>query len=117
MLRTWRPYWVFVVLVAFLAIDVIADLFVRITYRADSRGLTVSFLSGRKFIDWREVASYMVTPGSGSKAGRVLTDPSGRVLLKLPFYERANPDAENFMAYLDARLAPVRQHDLPVLTR
>lgn len=115
MFRTRIPDWIFILPMVFLALGVVIFFVAITTYRADSRGITVSFLGRRKFIDWREVASYVVTPGR--RGSRALMDASGRVLLKLPLYERADPSAESFAAYLDARLAPVRRDDLPTLTR
>ncbi len=112
------PGWIFALPMAFVAVAVVGMFFARTTYRADSQGLTViSPGRRRRFIDWRDVASYVVTSGSGRKAGRVLTDSLGGVILRIPFAERANPNAEAFIAYLDARLAPVRLHNLPTMTR
>jgi|GEM_PF-3396102 len=110
-----RP--LYLVLAALSEVLAITLIFASITtYRADASGLTASNLGRRKFIDWRDVASYVVTPGSGPKSGRVLIGTMGEVLARLP-YSRAAADSETFLAYLDARLAPVRQHDLPTLTR
>lgn len=109
------PSWIFMLPIVFVVVAAVVSLVARTTYRADSRGITVNLLGRRKFIDWRDVASYVVTPGR--RGSRVLMDPVGRVLVKLPFSERADPSAESFTAYLDARLAPVRQHNLPTLMR
>jgi hypothetical protein len=107
--------WVFVAPLALVALAVASMFVARTVYRADSRGITVKLLLKRRFIDWRDVAAYVVTPGR--KVSRELMDPSGRVLLRIPFSERAHPNAERFIAFLDARLSAVRQQDMPTLVR
>ncbi len=79
-------------------------------YRANSEGLTVSSFGKRRLIRWHDVTSYTIVPIRGTNATkRILKGFSGRPLLMLALAEGIRADNDVFLAYLDAKLAPVRQ--------
>ena len=83
-------------------------------YRADSEGITVTSFGKRKLIKWHDVTSYTVSPVSSTIAAkRVLKDFSGHTLFWIVINEGVRPDHDRFLAYLDAKLAPVRQNPTP----
>jgi hypothetical protein len=79
-------------------------------YRANPEGITVSSFGKRRLIRWHDVTSYTIVPIPGTNATkRILKSFSGRPLLMLALAEGIRADNDVFLAYLDARLAPVRQ--------
>lgn len=87
-------------------------------YRADSEGITLTALGQRKRVRWQEVAQYVVKPIAGSSTvRRILKDSSGGILLILPLPQASRPDIDYFHAYIDARLATVRQDNTKVMMR
>ncbi len=99
------------------ALALIGVFVIRTTYRADASGITVKTPLKRRFIDWREITNYTVATASGARSKRRLADSTGRVILETPYLKDAEANDARFIAFLDARLAHVRQDQLPTLTR
>lgn len=85
-------------------------------YRADTEGITSTALGRRKVIRWQEVSQYVVKPIAGASR-RILKDSSGGTLLSLALPEGSRPEIDHFLAYVDAKLAAVRQDNTRVLMR
>lgn len=82
------------------------------TYKADANGITIGTVFNSRLIKWHEISRYSVKRSSfNNMYTRTLLDTSGRRLLTLNIAGGYSADADRFAAYLDMKLAHVRQDE------